>query len=170
MVKRLLYGSATILGVIAAASVAGLMITVIADTAGRFFFSTPIPGANDYSRYWWMILIVFGALGIAERRNEQIEALVLEALMPTKLKVIWRYIRAALVTVTLTLMLIAMIPTAWKHRLQGEYAPGSEITIWPTRYILVVGVAVFLVVTIVKLFDDRRQILRGTFQAEGPEA
>lgn len=62
MVKRLLYGSATILGVIAAASVAGLMITVIADTAGRFFFSTPIPGANDYSRYWWMILIVFGAL------------------------------------------------------------------------------------------------------------
>lgn len=145
-----------LLGAVAAVGVGLLMVTVIADTASRYLFSDPIFGANDFSRYWWMIIIVFGALGMAEKRNEHIEALVLENLMPRKLKIVWRYIRAAVITVVLASLLYAAVPTAIQHHKQGEYAPGSEIAIWPTRYVLVVGIAVFLVAVIMKLVDDHR--------------
>lgn len=160
-------GAAWLLGVVAATGVALLMVTVIADTANRYLFSDPIFGANDYSRYWWMIIIVFGALGLAENRNEHIEALVLENLMPPSLKIVWRYIRAAVVTAVLVFLLYAAVPTAILHQSQGEYAPGSEIVIWPTRYVLVVGVAVFLVVVVMKLIEDHRVIRSGMVEARG---
>lgn len=166
MIGKFVNGVASLLGVVAAAGVALLMLTVIADTASRYLFSSPLVGANDYSRYWWMIIIVFGALGMAEKRNEHIEALVLENLMPPILKVVWKYIRASVVTVVLVSLLFAALPTAMLHQSQGEYAPGSEIPIWPTRYIFVVGVAVFLVVVIMKLIEDHRAIRDGIVSME----
>ncbi|MCW4458652.1 TRAP transporter small permease [Microbacterium sp. MPKO10] len=166
MIGKIVQGAAWLLGVVAAAGVGLLMVTVIADTASRYMFSNPIFGANDYSRYWWMIIIVFGALGLAEKRNEHIEALVLENLMPPRLKIVWRYIRAAVITAVLASLLYAAIPTAILHQSRGEYAPGSEIPIWPTRYMLVVGVAVFWVVVIMKLIEDHRVIRSGMADAE----
>ncbi|WP_180964658.1 TRAP transporter small permease [Brevibacterium luteolum] len=148
------------LGAVSALCVAALMITIIIDTTGRSLFAVPLAGANDFNRYWWMVLIVFFALGAAERRNEHIEALVLEAQMPPRLRVIWRYMRAAIVAVTLGLLLNAGIPAAIENQMQGEYAAGSEITIWPTRFILVIGVAVFLIATVLKAVEDHREILR----------
>lgn len=166
MIKQGTHRIASSLGVLAAACVAMLMLTIIVDTTSRFLFATPLPGANDFNRYWWMILIVFSALGVAESRNEHIEALVLETTMPPKLRVIWRYIRAATITAALSLLLIATIPAAMKHQAQGEYAAGSEIIIWPTRYILVIGLVVYLLTVIVKVFEDRRRILRLAFEEE----
>lgn len=161
MIGRSIKTAADGLGVVAALCVAALMVTIIIDTTGRSLFSVPLAGANDFNRYWWMILIVFGALGATERRNEHIEALVLETQMPSRLRVVWRYVRAAIITITLGLLLIAAIPVALESHIQGEYAAGSEITIWPMRYVLILGAAVFLITTIVKVFDDRRGILRG---------
>lgn len=150
------------LGAVSALCVAALMITIIIDTMSRSLFAAPLAGANDFNRYWWMILIVFGALGAAESRNEHIEALVLEAQMPPRLRVMWRYIRATIVAVTLGLLLNAGIPAAVENLTQGEYAAGSEITIWPTRFILVIGVAVFLIATVLKVIEDHRAILRSS--------
>lgn len=166
MTSKIVKGVAWLLGVASAAGVALLMVTVIADTASRYLFSSPIFGANEYSQYWWMVIIAFGALGVAEKRNEHIEALVLENLMTPNFKIIWKYIRAAVITVVLASLLFAAVPTAILHQEQGEYAPGSEIPIWPTRYILVFGVAVFLVVAIMKLFEDHRAIRSEMFDAE----
>lgn len=168
MIAKIVRYIANGLGAVAATCVAGLMLTVIADTTGRYLLSTPIPGAYDYIRYWWMIIIVFGALGVAESRNEHIEALVLETQMPPRLRVVCRYIRAAVITITLLMFLAAALPAAIRLHLQGQYAAGSEITIWPTRYILLVGVAVFLVTAILKVVEDRRAILKGTLDDEVP--
>lgn len=168
-IRRTIYTSATLLGILAAICVAALMITVVADTTGRFVFLTPIPGANDYSRFWWMTLIVFGGLGLAERRNEHIEALVLENRMPPRLRAVWQGIRAFVITITLALLLVAAIPSAVGHQAQGEYAPGSEIAIWPTRYVLILGAGVFLLTAITRALQMGREYRQKNGEAETSE-
>lgn len=155
------------LEVITAMTVAALMVTTVVDTTGRFLFSSPLPAANDYSRFWWMIIIVFMALAVAEFRKQHIEALVIEAQMPRSIRLWWRYIRGGIVLSTLVMFLLAAVPFAERHRTQGSYAPGSELVVWPTRYILVAGLLAFVVATIVRLVKDHQEFISGLDEMEG---
>lgn len=148
---RLLNGVVTASGVLSAVAIAALMLNVIADSSLRFLFSTPIKGTLDYAQFWWMITIGFGALGLAHRQNEHIEATFLADLMPQRLRRYWIAVQGALLAAFLSLMMWYGLQAALSYHASGEYAAGSGVLIWPFRYWVPVGAAVFALALIVSV-------------------
>src|SRR5699024_30140 len=103
----------------------------------------PVKGTLDYAQYWWMISIGFGALGLAQRQREHIEATFLVDLMPQRLRKYWQVLQAALMAAFLSLLFWYGLQSAMRYHVTGEYAAGSGVLIWPFRYWVPIGAGVF---------------------------
>ncbi|MDP5335124.1 MAG: TRAP transporter small permease, partial [Paracoccaceae bacterium] len=59
-----------------------MMLHVTADVAGRYLFNSPLPGTIVTVANYYMVIIVFIALGVAEEKRAHISVEFLTDLMP----------------------------------------------------------------------------------------
>jgi C4-dicarboxylate transporter, DctM subunit len=145
-----------IIGWIPSLAVGAMMVTIVADSGLRYLVSGSVPAAFDLSQFWYMILIGFGALALAQRRGEHIEATFIYDLLPDPFRRWW-----SLLGTVLTVAVMGLIAwTTWEfaevNRFRGEFSSGSGLPIWPVRYIVPLGAFALALELILGRITDRR--------------
>ena len=131
-----------------------MVLQIIVDVAGRTFFHRPLRGTLDMTSDWWMVAMVFLALGYAQMRNEHIRATVVTELMPQA----WQR-GAEMVTVALVALLaIAMAYYGWSAAVDSYAIRESSdnvrtLPLWPFRFLVPLGCLGLAVQCIVTIHD-----------------
>ena len=127
-------------GVIAAGATLILMVHIIVDVAMRYLANAPLPGTIEVVSYWGMVLIIFPAVALTQRRREHIDVSLMIELMPDLHRKLSE-IAARLVSIVLVLLLAWY---GWFYALdqmeRGEVAMGTvTVLIWPARFAIPLG-------------------------------
>lgn len=154
-VRRIVSRAIDVVGWISSLAVGVMMLTIVADSGLRYLVSGSIRAAFDLSQFWFMTLIGFGALALAQRRSEHIEATFIYDLLPARSRRSWAVL-SALITVAV-MALIAW--TTWEfaevNRSRGEFSSGSGLPIWPVRYIVPIGATAMALEVVLGTIRDR---------------
>lgn len=129
-----------------------MVLQIIVDVAGRTLFHRPLAGTLDMTSDWWMVAMVFLALGYAQMRNEHIRATMVTELMPEA----WQRWAGVATVVLVALLALAMAYYGWTAALDSYAIRESSenvrwLPLWPFRFVVplgCLGLAVQCVVTI----------------------
>jgi TRAP-type mannitol/chloroaromatic compound transport system permease small subunit len=130
----------TLLAVIGGVATVGLMLNIVVDVIGRYFFNRPLPGTLDMTQFAWMPMLVSLGLGYALLRGEHIRVNLLTA--PTGPRT-QRIIE--IVGMVFTLGTVAMLIWFGSEKAAdamgfGEKAVGTPwLAIWPFRWVITLG-------------------------------
>ncbi|MCE8021055.1 TRAP transporter small permease [Halomonas sp. MCCC 1A11036] len=149
------------LAVVAALSLGLMMLHVTADVIGKHFFNSPIPGTTEVVASYYMVAVVFLPLAWVEVREGSIVVELLYGLFPLAAKKVLLAVATTLSAFFYGgLAWLSWAPAlhAWKI---GEVVEGAwRVVIWPTKFLLPLGLALACLVMTIRLID----IFRGSYQ------
>ncbi|WP_138472372.1 MULTISPECIES: TRAP transporter small permease subunit [Rhodobacterales] len=147
----------TALAVLAGMSVALMMLHVMADVMGKYFFHYPVPSTAEVVANYYMIAVVFLSLAWVEAKGSAISVDLIYDAAPAGAQRIMRKIGEA-VTLAFYIGLgwfswdVAI--RAWKV---NESVDGLwRVTIWPAKFMLPIGIALACLVLLVRIFAEPR--------------
>lgn len=130
-----------------------MMLHVTADVVGRYVFNTPLPGTIVVVAHYYMIIMVFIALGAAEEKNAHISVEFLTDLMPKTVQG-WLTLFAGLVSVVVFGLLAygGYLEAYKKTRSGASMEQGSEmIAIWPSYWAIPFGAGLIALIAVYKV-------------------
>lgn len=154
-----------LLAIVAAAALGLMMLHVTADVVGKYVFNHPIPGTAEVVASYYMVAAVFLPLAWVEIREGSILVEILFDLLPAMGRRVATFVATALSAVFyggLAWLSWAPAVKAWQI---GEVVEGTwRVVIWPTKFLLPLGLALACVVMLLRLVE----ILRGTYVVAHP--
>ncbi|WP_167042159.1 TRAP transporter small permease [Salinibacterium sp. ZJ454] len=142
----------TVLAVLGGIATVGLMINIVFDVLGRFFFNRPLPGTLDLTQFAWMPALVSLGLGYALLRGEHIRVNLLTAPTGERTQRIIEIVSMVFTLGTVALFIWFGSEKAVEAMNFGEKAVGTPwLEIWPYRWIIVVGMLGLLLQAIASL-------------------
>ena len=141
MIGRALSFLAKSSSMIGAICVALMMLHVTADVAGRYLFNAPLPGTTVVVANYYMIIVVFIALGVAEEKRAHISVEFLTDMMPARVRNGFS-IFSGILTVA---VIAAVMMGGWSEALKKTKAgasmeQGSQmIEIWQSYWLIPLG-------------------------------
>ena len=137
----------TLLGLVA---VALMMLHITIDVTGKFLLNEPVPATIAMVSSYYMVVVAFLALALAETRNSHITVEVLTEFFPMRVQrhlYSWTYLVSALVYGVITYR-------AWEEA-QRAHATGTfimeqstKLITWPSYYLLPIGTGLMTVVVL----------------------
>lgn len=144
------------LGFISSLSLAVLTLHVAVDVLLRTVAGRPLVGTIEIVGLWWMPLVVFTALGYAEVRGDHIIVTFITDGMQGAASAIAR-------ATALVVSILILLPLAWftwvaavgSFRV-GEVTTGAVLLpVWPFKFLVPLGFAVWSLVMVTELVDRR---------------
>lgn len=139
-----------------------MMLHITLDVAVRYFFNGQIVGTLEVVSFYYMVALVFLALGFVELRSENIRVDLFAQLMPRRAQ-LGLYIVASLLGLIFFGMLFwQTLADALRATARGEEAMANfDFLIWPSRWSLPVGFAAAFLATLANLVTSlaRREAL-----------
>lgn len=135
--------------VIGGIATVGLMLHVATDVAGRALANRPLSGTLDVTQYAWMPTLIALGLGYALQRGEHIRVSLMTAPAGPRTQ---RWVEVA--SMALTLIVAALFIWFGAENAQHSFAisesavGASWLSIWPFRWIVVIGLIVLVLQTI----------------------
>ncbi|MDR5701579.1 TRAP transporter small permease subunit [Agromyces aerolatus] len=135
-----------LLAVLGGIATVGLMLNVVFDVLGRFFFNRPLPGTLDLTQFAWMPTLVSLGLGYALLRGEHLRVNLLTAPTRPRTQRIIEIVGMVFTLGTTAMFILFGTEKAVEAMNFGEKAVGTPwLEIWPYRFVIVVGmVGLFL--------------------------
>lgn len=125
-----------------------MMLNIVADVIGRYFYNRPLPGTLDLTQFAYMPALVALALGYATLQAEHIRVNLLTAATGERTQRIVEIFAMAFSFVTVILFIWFGIEKAEQAMGFGERAVGTPwLMIWPFRWVLVIGLIGLLLQT-----------------------
>lgn len=152
-----------VLLVLSCLALLAMALHVTADVIMRAFFNSPIQGTLEIGTHYYMVAVSFLALGWVQIRDGHIAVEFVVHAMRTKPRMVMEFL-ALLVTFIFSLIYLRM---SWVSAMdktgRGEYVLSQDgiLLIWPSRWILVVSVAAFVLVLLVQLVRMGRALGQG---------
>jgi TRAP-type mannitol/chloroaromatic compound transport system permease small subunit len=129
-----------LLAVLGGVATVGLMLNVVVDVIGRFFFNQPLPGTLDLTQFTWMPSLVSLGLGYALLRGEHIRVSLLTGPTGSRTQRIIEIVGMVFTLGTTALLILFGTEKAAEAMDFGEKAVGTPwLEIWPYRWVIVVG-------------------------------
>lgn len=129
-----------LLAVLGGVATVGLMLNVVIDVIGRFFFNQPLPGTLDLTQFTWMPSLVSLGLGYALLRGEHIRVSLLTGPTGSRTQRIIEIVGMVFTLGTTALLILFGTEKAAEAMEFGEKAVGTPwLEIWPYRWVIVVG-------------------------------
>lgn len=129
-----------LLAVLGSLATVALMVTIVIDVLGRYFFSRPLPGTLDITQFAWMPALVSLGLGFALLRGEHIRVNLLTAPTGPRTQRIIEIVGMTFTLGTTMLFIWFGIDKAVETMSFQEKAVGAQwLAIWPFRWVVVVG-------------------------------
>lgn len=144
------------MGYVSSVLVVVLMLDVVADVCGRYFFDAPITGASELATLM-MSIIIFSALAWATLAGKQIKVDLLMDRFPPRVQAIVNSI-----TLLLALGLYGII--TWRSVLEAQevhdVSSYLRVSHTPFYWIMTVGFAVFCISIIVLVIKNIAQAVK----------
>ncbi|WP_173922410.1 TRAP transporter small permease subunit [Agromyces sp. Marseille-P2726] len=129
-----------LLAVLGGIATVGLMLNVVLDVVGRFFYNRPLPGTLDLTQFAWMPTLVSLGLGYALLRGEHIRVNLLTAPTGPRTQRIIEIVGMVFTLGTTAMFILFGAEKAVEAMNFGEKAVGTPwLEIWPFRFVIVVG-------------------------------
>lgn len=130
----------TLLAILGGIATVGLMVNVVLDVIGRFFYNRPLPGTLDLTQFAWMPTLVALGLGYALLRGEHIRVNLLTAPTGERTQRIIEIVGMVFTLGTTAMFIYFGTQKASEAMGFGEKAVGTPwLEIWPYRFVIVVG-------------------------------
>lgn len=131
-----------------------MMLNVVADVTAKYLFHRPIYGTSELVGNYYMIAIVFLSVPLVELQNRQIYVDLFFGMFP-------RAVQVACLALTFVLQcgfhavlgyesLNAAVEAMQKREIVEGFV---AMSIWPARYLLVVGFALGFVIAVLRLLQ-----------------
>lgn len=141
-----------LLAILGGLATVGLMLNVVADVIGRFFFNRPLPGTLDLTQFAWMPTLVSLGLGYALLRGEHIRVNLLTSPTGPRTQRVIEIVGMAFTLGTTALLIWFGAEKAASAADFGEKAVGTPwLQIWPFRWVIVVGLIGLLLQALAQL-------------------
>lgn len=118
-----------------------MMLHVTADVAGRFLFNAPVPGTIVTVANYYMITLVFIAIGVAEEKRGHISVEFLTDMMPEGLQRAFMILSGVLTVWVITVLMIGGYSEAVKKTNTGAtMEQGSQmVEVWQSYWLVPIG-------------------------------
>jgi TRAP-type C4-dicarboxylate transport system permease small subunit len=134
-----------------------MMLHVTADVAGRYLFNSPVPGTIVTVANYYMVIIVFIAIGVAEEKRAHISVEFLTDLMPAGVQKAFALLAGVLTVWVATILMIGGYGEAMKKTISGaKMEQGSRmVEVWQSYWLVPIGaglmalIAAYRIVTMV---------------------
>ncbi len=125
-----------------------MMLHVTADVLGRYLFNAPLPGTIVVVANYYMIILVFIAIGVAEEKRAHISVEFLTDLMPERPRTVLSVFSGLLTVAVIVVLMIAGWTEAVKKTKGGAtMEQGSQmIEIWQSYWLVPVGAALMALI------------------------
>lgn len=145
--------SASLLGAIC---VVLMMLHVTADVAGRYLFNTPVPGTIVVVANYYMIIIVFIALGVAEEQRAHISVEILTDLMPQRAQTGFSVLSGILTVGVIGVLMVGGYTEAVKKTNTGAtMEQGSRmIEVWQSYWLIPIGAGLMAVIALYRVITE----------------
>lgn len=139
----------TIIGSIA---VGLMMVHITADVIGKFVFFSPVPATITLVSNYYMVVVAFLPLALAERRNSHISVEVLTETFPPRLQHHIRGWTFLLSAVVFGLLTYRSFLDAVDKQDTGSFImeQGTKVLIWPGHFLLPLGAGLMVLILLVK--------------------
>ncbi|MGI8393131.1 TRAP transporter small permease subunit [Leucobacter sp. W1038] len=144
-------------GVLGGIGVLALMAHVVIDVAMRYLFNQPAPATLEVSQFWYMPIIVFLGLAMAERTDQHISAPIVYDRLRPQLKLEFTIVGTVLSVALLLGMAWFGLEEAMTLMQQGAIGIGSGVPIWQPRFLVPLGCTLFAVELISRLVHRIRE-------------
>lgn len=152
-VGKLLSGVTRIASLLSTICIVVMMLHVTADVIGRYVFNAPLPGTIVVVGHYYMIIVVFVALGVAEEKRAHISVEFLTDLLPNRAQ-IWVVVFGGLVTLAVFSLLAysGYIQAVKKTKSGASMEQGSDlIAIWPSYWAIPTGAGLIALIAAYKI-------------------
>lgn len=143
---------------IAAVAVIAMMVNICADVIGRFLFNHPVAGTLELVTYLYMVAVVFLPLALIQLERQHVVVEIFAQLLPPR-GVIWVDRFALLATAAYTGFIgWWSMMEAIRNTTRGEMIVilASDVPLWPTRWLLPIGLFAMLAVVLSQLVASFR--------------
>ena len=140
-----------------------MALHVTADVVWRALFNTPILGTLEIGTHYYMVAVSFLALGYVQMKDGHVAVEFVVHSMRMRPRMVLEFF-ALLVTFIFSLYYLYY---SWLSAMQktsiGEYVlvHSAPMTIWPSRWVLVVSVFGFSLILLIQLFRLARALWQG---------
>ena len=129
-----------------------MMLLLVADVITRSF-DMPLQLMAELSVFVMMIVIYLG-FSRCEEHGEHVRLEFAVNSLPKRAKSIVASVAQILAVAVIGLMLYAVSGDAWTSYVTGSAIEGTvDMPIWPTKFVMVIGMVFFLLQGLVNLFD-----------------
>lgn len=129
----------------------------VADVIGSYF-NQPVPGAYEFTESA-MVLVVFGGLTFAQIRRKHIRVELLYMHVPPRIQSTMDILAGLAAILFVSLLLWQAINEAQYSLQIGEATSGLiRFPLYPARFVLIFGAALFLIQLFLDLFDDIQRL------------
>jgi len=148
MIGRILSYLVKSASLVGAICVVLMMVHVTADVVGRYLFNTPLPGTIVVVANYYMIIIVFLAIGVAEQERSHISVDVFTDLLPSGPRAVLSVVATLLtIAVTAVLMISGWSEAVKKTNMVATKEQGSQLfEIWQSYWFVPLGAALMIAV------------------------
>jgi len=125
-----------------------MMLHVTGDVIGRYLFNAPLPGTTVIVAHYYMIVLVFIAIGVAEETRAHISVDVFTDLLPDKI----RNALSVLSGIITCAVIIILGISGWneavkKTSIGATMEQGSQmIDIWQSYWLIPIGAALMVAI------------------------
>ncbi len=125
-----------------------MMLHVTADVVGRYFFNAPLPGTIVVVANYYMIVLVFIAIGVAEEKRAHISVEFVTDLMPERVQTGFSVFSGVMTVAVITVLMIAGYTEATKKTdIGATMEQGSQmIEIWQSYWAIPVGAGLMVLI------------------------
>lgn len=128
-----------------------MMAILLIDIVWRTFFN-PLQGMAEYSVFVMMIVIYLG-FSRCEEHGDHVRLEFLVEMAGGRLRAAMIVVARILAAVTVAALFYAVITDAWTSYLTNDSLEGMiSLPIWPTKFVMVVGMSVFVIQTVLNVF------------------
>ena len=136
-----------------------MMLLLIADVVARGA-GTPLQGMSELSVFVMMIVVYLG-FARCEEKGEHVSLEFALNAMPARARLLMIAVSQLIAVVTICLLFYAVATDAWSSFLTGTAIEGTvEIPLWPTKFVMVVGMVFFVLQGIINLGNAIRRFRR----------
>ena len=152
-IGRLLSMLAKISSLLGTICVVAMMLHVTADVAGRYLFNAPLTGTIVIVANYYMILLVFLAIGVAEEKRAHISVEVFTDLMPPRARNALDILAGIVTAGVIGLLVVGGYSEAMKKTASGAtMEQGSAmIEIWQSYWAIPVGAALMALIALYRV-------------------
>lgn len=147
-----------------------MMLHIVADVAARMIFNSPFNGTMEIVAGYYMVAVIFLPLGYVTHHEGHITVEVFTRRLPYRRLVGLEAAVGAVCIVFLCWFTWESVSSAYKSFVTGEQweTAADLVTIWPSRWILPIGLAGMIAFMVCRFVDDVRAAF-GKLQEGSPD-